>query len=307
MATVLRLLWVSLPTAAPAAAVASGHGRPSPAATVDPVPIEGILWIPVVGRAALDAALTQDPLPDAVLLVVLDAASALRCFEWPDAALARCTVLVLPMADDAASDRELYASGVQDVLDPRDLNDALPRRVAAAIARKQLELASQRAYATDPLTGLVNRQQLVEHLSHLLAVRAREPAPIGIVVLQVGPAQPVQGSVAQDQALLVRRKIGVRLRAGVRASDVVASIGADCYAVMLSSIDSPADTKTVATKLAVALRHPFTIGGQALSVPVSVGHAVAPEDGNEPEPLLRRAAQRITSTAFNPRHAANDP
>ncbi len=302
MANGLRLLWAVL------ADGSSASGAPAIPSTLNSPPlVAGVLWSTASDAMGIDKALGDNPGPDAVVLVASDARAALAALDATDAPLRRRAVLVLPLVDDPAADAELYARGVQDVLALSDLNDTLARRAAAALARKQLELLAHRAYATDPMTGLVNRQQRVEHLSHLLAVRAREPAPIGLVVLQVGTAQPLQGPLPHDEAVLVRRKIGVRLRAGVRASDVVASIGADSYAVMLSSIDSPTDTQTVATKLAVALRHPFTIGGQALSVAVEVGYAVSPEDGDEPEPLLRRAAMRITSTAFNPRHAANDP
>jgi diguanylate cyclase (GGDEF)-like protein len=292
MSPVLPVLWVDL--------------RPVPAPS-DAPSLAGVSWTSCHRLADIAARLDADPAIVAVVLRVPLAANVLPAFELPDAPIRRRAVLVWAVQDDPGQDGSLYMLGVQEVLTDADGGGGLARRLHAAIERKRVEAAAARAYATDPLTGLVNRQQLVEHLSHLLAVRAREPAPIGLVVLQVGFAQPLAGTPSADASLLVRRKIGVRLRAGVRASDVVASIDADTYAVMLSSIDSPADAKAVATKLALALRHPFTVAGQAVSVPVEVGYAVAPDDGTEPEPLIRRAAQRTMPHGFKARQAANDP
>ena len=49
---------------------------------------------------------------------------------------------------------------------------------------------------------------------------------------------------------VLRREVAVRLRSGLRASDVVASIGADTFAVLLAWIDSPVEGSRVAGKLA---------------------------------------------------------
>jgi diguanylate cyclase (GGDEF)-like protein len=292
MSSVLPVLWVDL--------------RPMPT-PLDLPSLPGIAWIACSRLQDIAAKLDGDPTIAAVVMRVPLGTAVLPAFETPDASIRRRAVLVWPVVDDPSQDGLLFSLGVQELLTDADGDAGLARRLRSAIERRRVEATAARAYATDPLTGLVNRQQLVEHLSHLLAVRAREPAPIGLVVLQVGLAQPLAGTASTDSTLLVRRKIGVRLRAGVRASDVVASVDADTYAVMLSSIDSPADAKAVATKLALALRHPFTVGGQAVSVPVEVGYSVSPDDGTEPEPLIRRAAQRSMPHGFKARAAANDP
>jgi diguanylate cyclase (GGDEF)-like protein len=225
--------------------------------------------------------------------------------EWPFADTA--VVVVRPEAGDAAALQWLRL-GAEDVL-TADLAFGASGAAAVrrAVERKRLEARSRRDYSTDPMTGLVNRQQLVEHLSHLLAVRAREPGPLGLVVLHVGGLTAPPGTDVADPQRLVRRKVAVRLRAGVRASDVVASLNSDTYAVMLSSIDSSADTTAVASKLAMALRHPISVAGQSVGVTVEVGCAVAPEDGSEPEALLRVATTRTAAPGFSPGVAANDP
>src|SRR5437764_1381211 len=80
------------------------------------------------------------------------------------------------------------------------------------------------------------------------------------------------GAEAADVDTL-RRKIAVRVRAGVRGSDVVAAIDDDAFAVMLGSILAPADADRVAEKLVAALLAPFMIVAIDRSVAVASGIA----------------------------------
>jgi len=89
----------------------------------------------------------------------------------------------------------------------------------------------------------------------------------------------------------------VRLRSGLRASDVVASIGADAFAVLLAWIDSPLDGQQVAAKLAQSLTQPFSVAGREMGVAVSVGLALFPDQGKDADTLLRRALGQAASLA----------
>jgi diguanylate cyclase (GGDEF)-like protein len=180
--------------------------------------------------------------------------------------------------------------GVQDVLNPGDLySDALALRVRAAIERKRIERNARRAYATDLATGLPHQQQLIEHMSQLLALREREPGPMAVLVLRVEGFVTTEARLGAEAADALRRKVGVRLRAAVRASDVVAAIDDESYAVLLGSLLAASDAERVGEKLARALMDPFSVGGVAVGVAASVGIAQYPTDGTQPELLLRKA------------------
>lgn len=180
--------------------------------------------------------------------------------------------------------------GAQDVLDPQELDAAsLPQRVRAAIERKRVERDARKSYATDLSTGLPHQQQLIEHMSHLLALREREPSPMAVLVLRVEGLAAAQIRLGLEAAQVLRRKIAVRLRAGVRASDVVAALGDASFAVLLGSILAPADAERVGAKLVKALLDPFTVAGETLAVSVALGIGQYPQDGAQPDALLRRA------------------
>lgn len=180
--------------------------------------------------------------------------------------------------------------GAQDVLHPDELAaGTLPQRVRAAIERKRLERDARTAYATDLDTGLPHQQQLIEHMSQLLALREREPAPMAVLVWRVEGFATTEARLGREAANVLRRKVGVRLRAGVRASDVVASLGDDGFAVLLGSILTPADAERVGAKLTSALMQPLRVAGHDVGVATALGIGQYPQDGTQPDALLRRA------------------
>jgi diguanylate cyclase (GGDEF)-like protein len=259
--------------------------------------LEGSAHGPFACHAAgtLDALAASDA--DALLVEVQQLADLLA---WPalEAAALHTAVVVLATAPEPAPMQRLVQAGVQDVLPAASADGAtLARVLALAIARKRLDIATRRAYATDLSTGLPNHPQLLEHMSHLLALREREPAPMALIVLRVHGLAATEAALGVEAANVLRRKAAVRLRSGLRASDVVASIGVDAFAVLLAWIDSPQDGERVAAKLAQSLARPFSVAGRQQGLGVGAGLASYPEHGKDAESLLRRALAQAASMA----------
>jgi diguanylate cyclase (GGDEF)-like protein len=126
-------------------------------------------------------------------------------------------------------------------------------------------------------------------MSHLLALRERQPSPMGVLVLRIEGFASVQARYGREAANVLRRKVAVRLRAGVRASDVVASIGDDSYGVLLAAMLAPGDAKAVGQKLLLSLQAPFRLTSSDVWLAAALGVALFPEDGSQPDVLLRRA------------------
>ena len=222
--------------------------------------------------------------------LLLDA-DASRCSTQDVESIRAATALIVVFrAPTLEASLDWLRRGADDVLGADELATAAGlHRLRLAIERRRLGEAKRFAYATDLGTGLPHRQQLVEHLSQLLALREREPSPMAIVAIRIeGLGLRGPGAEAAEVEVL-RRKVGVRLRAAVRASDVVAAIDDDAFAVLLVSILAPDDAERVANKLSVALRAPFTVAGLERSVGVALGVARYPQDGKDAERLLRRA------------------
>jgi diguanylate cyclase (GGDEF)-like protein len=244
-----------------------------------------------------EAALTEAHRFDAVLIC-----GATPGARWPQHAdlpqAAHDSALVVALDATAAADAERCAEllrlGVQDVV-AIDEPAAIARALRHAIERKRLEIAARRAYATDLATGLPHETQLIEHLSQLLALRVREPRPMALLVLRVQGFATAAQRLGPEAANILRRKVAVRLRGGLRASDVVAAIGSEAFGILLGRMEVPADAERVAGKLVRALQQPFNVAGQGHAVAVTIGMALVPEHGTDAAALLRRAAMQAAT------------
>ena len=219
-------------------------------------------------------------------------------------AVADLAVLVMTPKPAAADVTRLLRLGVQEVLPTRGLDaERLGLALRQAVLRKQLETAARRAHATDLATGLPNRAQLTEHMTHLLALREREPAPMALIELRVEGLAAVEAALGAESVNVLRRKIAVRLRSLLRASDVVASLGLDRFAVLLAWIDAAADGDRVTVKLAQSLQRPLSVAGREVTVAIGAGIARYPGDARDADALLRLAASEAAQAPARGRTA----
>ncbi|RVU44592.1 GGDEF domain-containing protein [Rubrivivax rivuli] len=258
---------------------------------------------------------------DAVLLWAPDAAALaalLRRSDLPPLAFDHALVVLGPAGTpvDTAAEDTLLSLGVEALL-PAD-EAALPRAVRQAVLRKRHERQARNAYATDLATGLPHQAQLLEHMTQLLALRERVPAPMVLLVLRVEGYAAAATRLGAEAANVLRRKVAVRLRTGLRAGDVVAAVGPDAFGVLLGHLEAQADGERVAAKLLRTLQQPLVVAGQPCPVQASVGIALFPAHGKDAQSLLQRAIAQANSvgtvgregyavrTERGPAAAAND-
>ena len=108
----------------------------------------------------------------------------------------------------------------------------------------------------------------------------------------------VNDSLGHQAGDLLLCEMARRLLGAVRASDLVARVGGDQFAVVLPDIHNRGDAATVADKLLADMRAVFHVEGTPLSLSPSIGISVFPEDGHSPDELMRRADAAM--------HAAKD-
>ena len=229
--------------------------------------------------------------PDAAALAALAARPALPALAHDHAVVVACGAV------DEAAEAQLLALGIEALVAADREPAEIGRALRHAFARKQRERAARTAFATDLATGLPHRAQLLEHMAQLIALREREPAPLVLIVLRIEGVVQAAARFGEEAANVLRRKVAVRLRGGLRASDVVASLGTDLFAVMLGRVDMVGDGDGVAAKLLRALEQPFVLAGQPCSLTASFGLASYPAHGKEPAELLQRAVAQAAMLA----------
>ncbi|ATL85697.1 putative membrane-associated phosphodiesterase [Streptomyces malaysiensis subsp. malaysiensis] len=141
----------------------------------------------------------------------------------------------------------------------------------------------------DPLTGLPNRQWLLERTWTALDESERAGTRSALVLLDLDRFRSVNdtlGHLAGDRLLL---QIAERLRLALPRGAEVARLGGDEFAVLLPTTDSLTSAQRSARVLVGDLGSPLDLDGLTLVLEASAGVAVYPDHALDAEGLLRRA------------------
>ncbi|MEU9276232.1 bifunctional diguanylate cyclase/phosphodiesterase [Streptomyces sp. NPDC048342] len=141
----------------------------------------------------------------------------------------------------------------------------------------------------DPLTGLPNRQWLLERIWTALDDAERIGARSALMLIDLDRFRSVNdtlGHLAGDRLLL---QIADRLRAALPRGAEAARLGGDEFAVLLPVADSTTSATRVARGLVTALSSPLDLDGLTLVLEASAGVAVFPDHALDAEGMLRRA------------------
>jgi diguanylate cyclase (GGDEF)-like protein len=140
----------------------------------------------------------------------------------------------------------------------------------------------------DALTDLPNRVLFREEME-LIETRLRRQEHIAVLCVDLDHFKAVNdtfGHAVGDDVLIAVAK---RLREAARDTDIVARLGGDEFAILVGALDDPRYAATVAERVVKSLARPILIDETPVIVGASVGIAMAPVDGTDPETLLKNA------------------
>ena len=160
----------------------------------------------------------------------------------------------------------------------RDISD----RMAANLKIEQLA-------TKDPLTGLYNRNMLMEQMQAAIARAARTHTQMGVMFVDLDKFKSVNdtfGHTAGDELL---RLCAGRLTECVREMDIVARLGGDEFMVMLTEITDPGIVSPIADRMIKLLTTPYTLQGHEAQTSASIGICFYPEDGTDVTALMKNA------------------
>jgi len=140
----------------------------------------------------------------------------------------------------------------------------------------------------DALTGLPNRALFNRLLEDALRERSGEGS-VAVLLMDLDRFKEINDTLGHFNGDVVIERVGERLRTVVREGDTVARLGGDEFAMLLCNISSAEAVAATADRVHRALEEPFTAGGLALKVEVSIGIALHPQDGERAGALLRAA------------------
>ncbi len=155
--------------------------------------------------------------------------------------------------------------------------------------RKMAEKEILRQAYTDPLTGLPNRILLDDRLHQALAQARRQNAMVAVLVIDCDSFKEINDTLGHAAGDWFLRRIAKRMEAELRRGDTIARTGGDEFVAVFSPLKGTEDAVVLAGKLLDVLSSPVTWEKREIPCAVSMGMALFPQDGEDPETLLHHA------------------
>lgn len=171
----------------------------------------------------------------------------------------------------------------------RELLAFVSTQIAAAIERKQGEARLRYMAAHDALTDLPNRNLFQDRLEVALSRARRDKEHLALLYLDLDGFKDVNDTYGHETGDRLLCAAARRLEGCVRESDTVARLGGDEFTILLTNIRGASGLKRVIEKVRDAFTAPFEVNGHSLTMSASIGSALFPDQGADPDQLFRHA------------------
>ncbi|KAB8042793.1 EAL domain-containing protein [Janthinobacterium aquaticum] len=155
--------------------------------------------------------------------------------------------------------------------------------------RKESEQRLLKLAHFDTLTGLPNRSQFYDSLTHALAQAQEHQWALAVLFLDVDRFKNVNDTLGHTIGDDLLRQFSSRLVDCLRVRDTVGRFGGDEFAAILMLPDGAQHSVSVVEKIREAMRRPFDLQGHEATVTVSIGIAVYPDDAADADTLIQYA------------------
>jgi diguanylate cyclase (GGDEF)-like protein/PAS domain S-box-containing protein len=183
-----------------------------------------------------------------------------------------------------AGDKKVIQCNIRDISERKHLQDALLK--SESFLREQS--------VRDHLTGLFNRRYLEETLERELHRASRNQHSLSIIMLDVNDFKRYNDIYGHATGDAILRKLGSLLLSHFRREDISSRYGGDEFIIVLPDA-SKEITLELAERLREQVRHlNIQIDGHSMmTLTLSIGIAIFPEDGSTSEAILKSADEGL--------------
>ncbi|MBI1363100.1 MAG: diguanylate cyclase [Proteobacteria bacterium] len=146
---------------------------------------------------------------------------------------------------------------------------------------------------TDPLTGLANRRALVSALDDVMKRGYRGKKEVSLMFLDLDGFKPINDTYGHEVGDEVLKTVAKRLGACVRDDDVICRLGGDEFVLMFPGLVDRDSIKQRADLVLEQINEPYWVGDSRVTMGVSIGIAIAPQDGSDGESILNSSDEAM--------------
>ncbi|MGK5038045.1 EAL domain-containing protein [Janthinobacterium sp. LB3P118] len=155
--------------------------------------------------------------------------------------------------------------------------------------RKDAEQRLMKLAHFDTLTGLPNRSQFYASLTHSLSQAAEHQWAVAVLFMDIDRFKNINDTLGHTLGDDLLRQFSSRLVDCLRVRDTIGRFGGDEFATILVLPEGAQHAVGVVDKIREAMRKPFDLQGHEVTVTVSIGISVFPEDGVDADTLIQYA------------------
>lgn len=155
--------------------------------------------------------------------------------------------------------------------------------------RGNAEERVRRLASLDPLTQLPNRKSLADRLDAVLLAMTHVQKKAALLLLDLDRFKNVNDSMGHEAGDFLLQAVGNRLTALVRRSDIVARMGGDEFAIVLTNVSDYTDVDDFAAKVLAEVAKPLKIGDLEIEISASIGICLFPDDASGVSEMIRNA------------------
>ena len=164
---------------------------------------------------------------------------------------------------------------------------AVARGASSSLKSAQLAREMQHLATHDPLTELPNRSLFLSRLTEAVD-RVSPGAMVAVLLMDLDRFKEINDTLGHHNGDILLQQVGVRLREEVAPDITVAYMGGDEFALLVEP-DSLSHAVSVAEQVLLCFEPPFVLGELPVEAGVSIGMALCPEHGTNPNSLVQRA------------------
>jgi len=141
----------------------------------------------------------------------------------------------------------------------------------------------------DSLTGVANRELLLKFLQEAVSMAQRAGRMVGVLFLDLDGFKGVNDKLGHTVGDQLLKAVADRISGSVRKADMVARLGGDEFVIVQSDLEKPEAVHALGQKLVTRIGQSYNFYGVKVNIKASVGSALYPQHGNDPERLINLA------------------
>lgn len=196
---------------------------------------------------------------------------------------------------------EVELDSNEDVIRIFGTNQDISDRKKAEELKLSQEIYAHSAHH-DFLTRVNNRLGFDANLEHAIQSATRNKHKTALLYIDLDEFKPINDDLGHYFGDELLKVIAQRLKDSVRSEDTVARVGGDEFAIILTKITENNNAQVIAEKIIHCINKPITINGHTLTLTVSIGICIFPDDADDDEEIVRNADNAMYQTKRNGRN-----